>query len=1301
MKMFYTLCLSLVLFAPVNAQQTFPSAFKTPGTENGFLKNTGQVRDFENKPVDFVLYQANLGGQQVFITNYGLALLFSRPKKTLKMAGSKRKMPVSQNESFSDSLTVVTYEMERIDIVLKNASILNKNIITKAAKTSPLFNFYIDSNEATNDGISLQKELLVKNVYPDIDWKIYIKEEAGKQAILKYDFIVHPGADISRIQLQYSDNAVLEKSGNEMKARANMGTVKEEKPYSYLLENNTAIDVAYRIKKNTISFHTENYNRESTLVIDPSIFWLTYLSSTSHVVAYKSISGHDIETDAAGNIFVLLSASGGTPFPTINPGGGAYYQDITASPDGAVIISKFAPGGQLLWSTYFGNAVSARVMTIDKFGNIIAIGCELDGTPSIPVYHSTIPLLNNGGFYDAARKKFFIAKFSNNGKLIWSSYYANYSSYPIDMTYDVNGNVYVTGWSEKPDFPVVDPGGGAYTVTNSQYGAAQVIFISQFDAANRLTWSTRIEGNDYDPHARVCTDIAGNIYIGGQTRSTNYPLLDAGGYFDNSRWGSVITRFNPARQMTWSTYFPGPFGLADITTDDSSNLYVACQQRILKFNSKTQLIFDKKVNTNQLYFWNKIEYNRFNDQIQLLGVMNDGVWGFPLLNTACNGSFFDDGITGQQFNSATDPIFATINHDGEFSYRSLADWPYEYYNPSEIAVDVFGNTLYLFGDQQNGYHTPNPDLTNPGNGAYFDNSCCTYSNGNMSALLLKLISSELSATAQTHVPAGCNCDGSADITVTCGVAPYSYLWSTGDVTSSVSGLCPGDYWVRVTDANNLSKKINITIPYPPGSITSFNPVVIPENCDRSNAVIEIKNIQGGTSPYSYSINGSSYTTVPKFTGLDSGRYVIRIKDVNGCTYKDTIDVNRVTGPSTVTYSVQKSSCRADDGQLQVTSVLGGTGPYQYTLNGSVTNSSGIFLNLAAGSYQLLVTDTAGCGILNTVLIGKSSSATDVSYTVGNDHCNKKDGYIQIASVTGGTEPFAFSTDSLSFAGSPVNQLSAGNYSLYIKDANGCILKKEPIVIAQEAGPASVTFTVKDAYCGKPDGDLNINSTTGGTAPYMYSIDSNGYFTTVNYSNIRPGAHTLFVKDVYGCIYKKDFMVDYKAIANIGLLPIDTTVCYDAIVPLILTGDVNGLKNISWSVGAQGLSASVKAVNDQLVSVIITDQNNCRLFDTSVIHVVPCNPPEKCVAIPNAFTPNNDGKNETIGPLVNGCRVQSISFKLYNRWGQLIFETNNFLKKWDGFYKGIPQPQGAYAFYCSYITEDGILRHQEGLITLIR
>ena len=132
MKFTLFLVFATILFIKLPAQPTpaFASPFGATPLESGFLKNIGQVADFNNKPVDFVYYQANLGGQQVFVTSYGLSLLLANPVNIKRISTKADKcMPASQKHLPTDSSKIVSYQMERIDIVLKNASILTSNIL--------------------------------------------------------------------------------------------------------------------------------------------------------------------------------------------------------------------------------------------------------------------------------------------------------------------------------------------------------------------------------------------------------------------------------------------------------------------------------------------------------------------------------------------------------------------------------------------------------------------------------------------------------------------------------------------------------------------------------------------------------------------------------------------------------------------------------------------------------------------------------------------------------------------------------------------------------------------------------------------------------------------------------------------------------------------------------------------------------------------------------------------------------------------------------------------------------------------
>jgi gliding motility-associated-like protein len=335
------------------------------------------------------------------------------------------------------------------------------------------------------------------------------------------------------------------------------------------------------------------------------------------------------------------------------------------------------------------------------------------------------------------------------------------------------------------------------------------------------------------------------------------------------------------------------------------------------------------------------------------------------------------------------------------------------------------------------------------------------------------------------------------------------------------------------------------------------------------------------------------------------------------------------------------------------------------------------------------------------MINKATTATDASFRTGNDHCNQGIGFLQVNNVTGGTAPYTFSVDSIIFVNGIINNLPTDNYNLFVKDSNGCVLKKGPVAIGNETGPAAIDFTTTQAYCGELTGNIKVNEVQGGSSPYIYSIDGNGYVTSSVFTGILPGNHDLYVKDAYGCIHSQRLQVEHKPIAKINLLPADTTVCYDEILSLSLTGDISQVSGVIWNIPSQGVSALLKASEEKKVFVTITDNNNCIIRNTSIVKVKACNPSEKCIAIPTAFTPNNDGKNETLGPITNGCRVESISFQVYNRWSELVFETNKPGTGWNGIYKGIPQPADVYVFICKYVAEDRISRQQKGTFMLIR
>ncbi|MGZ3881533.1 MAG: T9SS type B sorting domain-containing protein, partial [Flavisolibacter sp.] len=126
-------------------------------------------------------------------------------------------------------------------------------------------------------------------------------------------------------------------------------------------------------------------------------------------------------------------------------------------------------------------------------------------------------------------------------------------------------------------------------------------------------------------------------------------------------------------------------------------------------------------------------------------------------------------------------------------------------------------------------------------------------------------------------------------------------------------------------------------------------------------------------------------------------------------------------------------------------------------------------------------------------------------------------------------------------------------------------------------------------------------------------------------------------------------------------------------------------------------AGPNATTPFVVRYTVTDSFGCESTAEKTVKVY-----SSCyLAVPNAFTPNGDGKNDFLSPL-NAIKAENLSFKVYDRWGQLIFETNNWKHGWDGTFKGTPQPSGVYVWFLSFVNRDTKERRQmKGTAVLIR
>jgi hypothetical protein len=225
-----------------------------------FEENKGQVTGADAKNVKFVFKDGNLS---MFLMQSGIAYQFNKVtypegyKPLDKFASAEERIKIERLQS---QIQTETY---RMDVNLEGA---NPNpTIKKEGRSDDYIQYY---NHNALDVRSYQK-VTYYEVYPNIDWVVYVNKNAGvNEPKVKYDFVVHPGGDPSKIKLK--TEWVEELTSNEdgsitMKNR--MGSVTEQKPVSY--QDGRAIETRFMLEKNTITFNLENFDKSKDIVIDP------------------------------------------------------------------------------------------------------------------------------------------------------------------------------------------------------------------------------------------------------------------------------------------------------------------------------------------------------------------------------------------------------------------------------------------------------------------------------------------------------------------------------------------------------------------------------------------------------------------------------------------------------------------------------------------------------------------------------------------------------------------------------------------------------------------------------------------------------------------------------------------------------------------------------------------------------------------------------------------------------------------------------------------------------------------------
>lgn len=1095
-------------------------------------------------------------------------------------------------------------------------------------------NYFLDNNPskwATN--CKIYTAITYKNIYPNIDVRYYTDNNQ-----LKYDFIIHPGGDASKIALYFDGAENLKVKNGELVIKTTVNDVKEAVPYTYQITQNGRKEIScnYVVKGNIVQFKLPNsISKTETLVIDPTLIFSTFTGSTTDNWGYTATY------DASGN-FYAGGISFGVGFPTNNGAFQTVYQGGPNLGEGGgfdISIMKFnADGSNRIYATYLGGNQGneqPHSLVVDNQNNLIVAGRTNSSN-----YPTTVNTFGSGGGWDIVLTKFNatgtalinsmkIGGSGDDGVNVRPKYPAgptnaaesirrNYGDDArSEVIVDAAGNIYLASCTQSAGssdgsgiFPVT--AGAAQTVRGTSNGPGgryqDGVVIKTNPNLSTVLFSTLIGGSGDDAAFVLALHPQNNnIYVAGATTSTNLPGNFTGSLFASNQGGGENVD-----------------GFVTILSNDGS-----------------QFIKSTYIGTNGIDIVFGIQFDKFNFPY----VMGTTTGSWPVVNATFS------QLNGRQF-------IAKLKQDlsgWEYSTRFGTNNTSPNISPVAFLVDrcenvyVSGwgggiNTIYNSNQSTVGLSVTTDAIKNSTDGQ------------DMYFFVL-----ERNATSQLYGSFFGQNGGSVGEHVDGGTSRFD---RSGVIYQSLCANCQG----------------GAVFPTTPGVWATSNGTGS-QSCNLA-AIKVAFNLSGVGSAIQSSINGT--------------------RDTSGCvpltvTFRDTIAAG------------QKYIWSFGDGSPDDTT----TTPFvQHTYN-------------AIGNYpvRLISIDSSTCNIADTsyttlrvrnddAILGftpiKLLPCEDLRYNFVNNSVFPPGKPFKANSFKwefgdGTTQTTGAQTVSHSYS-------SAGNYivKLILVDTNYCnepdtivqTLRVAPLVKAQFTTPSFGCVPYKAKFTNTSLAGTDFIWNFGDGSPTVTTESPEHTFTA-------PGTYTVKLIAIDTSTCNK---IDSSTV-TINISPNPTSSFTFSPNPpeantfVTFTNTSLGGTSYTWQFGdgdsliTTNQNATVRHVYNatQTFNACLIVKNNFNCIDTS------CQPITARVIpgadVPNAFTPNGDGKNDVI--FVQGYGIQKMTWRIFNRWGNLVFTSISPSVGWDGKFNGQVQPQDVYNYVLDVEFSDGTKLVKKGDITLLK
>ncbi|MEO6166133.1 MAG: SBBP repeat-containing protein [Chitinophagales bacterium] len=492
------LLLFVFLFLKMVAQ---PSWKATPRCQTAFVENKGQVTDQHGKRNSDVLFIYANGIFNLQLKQDGFSYeLFevSNTEYMMSEAGIQQEGTHEFTNLVNDHRQLRSH---RIDVKFVGAD--PHAAIAGESASEALFNFYTSAaplNGITN--VAAFNQVKYKNIYPGIDLVFSAPDESAG-TLLKYEWILHPGADASKIGLQYNGaTALIPTAGEGFRILTGTGRIDESKVIAFRADDKSAVAADYRFHKNTIGY-TIARDKANTIIIDPNILWASYYGGELS----EDINNGELAVDKQAKVILT-----GSTFSTLYIATTGAFQTTFSGGYHDAFIAKFSAAGKLSWATYYGASGKdeGHAITTDGDNNILVGGLttSLNGIATAGSYQTTL-----AGFQDA-----FVVKFNSNGIRLWATYFGgSIQDEILDMDCDKNGNLYFTGYTISPD--KIATVGAHQETMNNPGGNNGDAFLGEFSPGGSLKWCSYFSGPAQDRAHGICVAKNGALYIEGTAES--------------------------------------------------------------------------------------------------------------------------------------------------------------------------------------------------------------------------------------------------------------------------------------------------------------------------------------------------------------------------------------------------------------------------------------------------------------------------------------------------------------------------------------------------------------------------------------------------------------------------------------------------------------------------------------------------------------------------------------------------------------------------------------------------------------